>query len=188
MKAKRLFFLVMAICLASGVKAQFYDGPDDIYYYVLIDGNGNFSENGRVLVFNFDGRKAALLSLKVVSDGFEYDDVSKVKQRLKSDIEYYEKKIESTEYELNYQSGGYVNKISCNFYNSMCGQIDVTETHTYTFSADRNICMDKIVGQQTQTLPFFTSRNLNGETRYKKVDKSYFKVGRSRTPSGTMYE
>lgn len=34
MKTKRLLFLVMAICLASGVRAQFYDGPDDIYYYV----------------------------------------------------------------------------------------------------------------------------------------------------------
>ena len=34
MKAKRLLFLVMAICLASGVKAQFYDSADDIYYYL----------------------------------------------------------------------------------------------------------------------------------------------------------
>lgn len=62
MKAKRLLLLVMAICLASGVKAQFYDEPDDIYYYVSCDGNGQVDDDGYVLIFNFDGNKACELA------------------------------------------------------------------------------------------------------------------------------
>ena len=44
MKAKRLLFLVMAICLASGVKAQFYDGHSDIYFYITA--KDDFNQNG----------------------------------------------------------------------------------------------------------------------------------------------
>lgn len=62
MKAKRLSFLVMAMCLASGVKAQFYDSADDIYFYLLeSDGGSKSIYSSEVLVFNFDGRKACQL-------------------------------------------------------------------------------------------------------------------------------
>ena len=57
--------LGLAICLAGGVIAQFYDGPNDIYYYLLESENGKTvsKSNQRVYIFNFDGRKAAMLNL-----------------------------------------------------------------------------------------------------------------------------
>ena len=58
MKGFRFLLLAMAICLASGVKAQFYDGPDDIYYYVACDDYMKPKENGYAIVLNFDGNKA----------------------------------------------------------------------------------------------------------------------------------
>ena len=88
MKAIRLLFLIMAICLTSGVRAQFYDGPDDIYYYVAeyhehdeykstsfsagyytgrtLRDRYEDENKAKVLIFNFDGTKAAsLVSLKI---------------------------------------------------------------------------------------------------------------------------
>ena len=66
----------MAICLTSGVKAQFYDCPDDIYYYVSCDKDGQVKENGSVYIFNFDGRKACYWS----------SSVSSVKRSLQSNV------------------------------------------------------------------------------------------------------
>ena len=50
----------MAICFASGVKAQFYDSADDIYYYISYDETTNpgYLPNRWVYIFNFDGKKA----------------------------------------------------------------------------------------------------------------------------------
>ena len=91
MKAKRLFFLVMAICLASGVKAQFYDSADDIYYYVEYK-DGRILDDGGVFVFNFDGQKAC----------FWDESVSSLKNNLKRNPSYYEDKVETTDYCLKY--------------------------------------------------------------------------------------
>lgn len=190
MKAKRLLFLVVAVCLASGVKAQFYDGADDIYYYVEYK-DGIIVENGKVFVFNFDGRKAAILSSAFGKNSVSYKgyvggntSVNDVKSYLKSSPLYYEEKVESTEYELEYTSS--------NMY-----QCKSTETGrsgqayaNFTFSSDRN------------TLEYFHHywytdplNRLNGyygwddvKKTYKRVDKSFFKVGRSRTPSSTLHE
>ena len=58
MKGFRFLLLVMAICHASGVKAQFYDGSDDNYY--LVESINEISvnrENADIYIFNFDGKK-----------------------------------------------------------------------------------------------------------------------------------
>ena len=93
MKAKRLLFLVMAICLASGVKAQFYDSADDIYFYVTYEG-GQVKETGWAFVFNFDGLKAC----------HDATSISRIKANLKKSASYYEDWIETTEYRLKYSS------------------------------------------------------------------------------------
>lgn len=186
MKAKRLLFLVMAICLACGVKAQFYDGPDDIYYYVEYK-NGSFVENGCVLIFNFDGIKAAELSGKYSRMNIWYRagvKINDVKDNIKSNPLYYEEKVESEEYELTYMSN---KAYQCKSIRSHQGG---NAYINFNFSSDRNTLDFSYHYWYTDPLS-----RLNGyygwkdeEKTYKRVDKSFFKVGRSRTPSGTLHE
>lgn len=156
MKAKRLLFLVMAICLASGVKAQFYDGPDDIYFYVRIDNPDYIAKD--VEVFNFDGKKACC---------WGYGTIQQVKDRLKDNPNYFEDAVETEEYKLNYVSS----------YPLTQYQATYNVTITYFFSSDRKYCTRE-----------FTNGGVKAVMKYERVDKSYFRVGRSRKPSGTMYE
>ena len=171
MKAKRLLFLVMAICLASGVKAQFNDQPEDIYFYLEETEDGKPINNKYVYVFNFDGRKACLLEWKSIAD---------VKQHLRYNPDYYVDKEESSDYDLIYEasSQGYTSK-GDKYY---AGNVVITSDNIYQFSSDRSILTNKI----------YRRTSLGGSSITikisKRVDKSYFKSGRSRTPSGTMYE
>ena len=145
MKAKRLLFLVMAICLASGVKAQFYDNADEIFYSEICD-------------------------------------------KMRSNINYYEDQVESANYNVYYDSS---KQAYCIEYKYTLGTNLFTGAphigyynYEFTFSSNREYCYlncktrDNIGGA------------FNGSSRrtFKKVSKSFFKSGRSRTPSGTMYE
>ena len=182
MKTKRLLFLVMAICLASGMKAQFYDSADDIYYYVEYE-NGEYKSD--VMIFNFDGRKACVWK----------NSVSSLKSIFKDNPNYYEDKVETTEYVLKYRSS--------NTY--MEGEDNDKKSHKkYTFSYDRNtLTYINYYGTPRLTSGYWVTGPLgypiytpsewitewhNEKSTYKRVDKSYFKVGRSRTPSSTMHE
>ena len=184
MKRLRFFLFVMVICLASGVKAQFYDGPDDIYYYVetyhekyeyvmTSFTTGHYTDRkikerpegdkAKVEIFNFDGPKAASLTSSVV-----FTDVSDVKSTLKNNPSYYEEKIETTEYDIKYVSS------------SSSGTKYERGYITYTFSNDRSTM---------RRVRNFGEKDSRDEIwDYKRVDKSYFRIGRSRTPSGTLYE
>lgn len=188
MKAKRLLFLVMAICLTSGVKAQFYDSPDDIYYYVEeyyehdeYKWSGSIFDKGyytgrtlkekpeeneeHVLIFNFDGTKAANL----IGPDVGYR-VSEIKSNYMKSSTFYEDKIESTEYNVMFVSSSSsetVYKYKTKYMNC-----------TYTFSTDRNTL--KMVRTSTDSHPHIWV--------YKRVNKSFFRVGRSRTPSRSLYE
>ncbi len=188
MKAKRLLFLVMAICLASGVKAQFYDGPDDIYYYVkqCHEREETYSQlnfpygyvtkkNGRikkeipqegqenVYVFNFDGLKAAQLGgMSVYS----------VKSKLVESPSWFEDRVETTNYDWKYVSSS-----SSGIIYKKTGD----NSNTFTFSSDRNTLIKEwYISTEDGPARFWDT--------YKRVDKSFFKVGRSRTPSGTLHE
>lgn len=180
MKGLRFMLLGLAICLASGVKAQFYDSADDIYYYLMYEREYdmpyldtmhgfpqwktnhkketyNESEEavcGRVIIFNFDGNKAAILANNY--------NISSVKSYLQQSSSYFEDKVETTEYKLKYSS-------------SSSGTVYKEGNNTYTFSYDRN------------TLVSYNPSNTN-KCYYKRVEKSFFKIGRSRTPNGTLHE
>ena len=180
MDLKRLFFIIMVICFASGIKAQFYDGPDDIYYYVeeyyehdeyksTSFNSGYYTgrtlrdkpENNQamVMIFNFDGNKAACLG-----DGR----VSIIKSNIAKNPSYYEDKIETTEYKYKYVS------------TSTSGvTYKLLDDMKYIFSKDRNTL---------KVVYIFSDGSHPTTTVYKRVNKSDFKVGRSRTPSGTIYE
>ena len=191
MKGFKLLLLVMAICLASGVKAQFYDGPDDIYYYVEYK-DGNIVENGKVFVFNFDGKKAAILSSAFGKRSVDYmgyvggnTSISDVKNYLKNNPSYYEEKVESTEYELEYTSS--------NTYQCKSTETEGKRGQAYanfTFSSNRNTL--EYVHHYWYTDPFVRLNGYYGwddvKKTYRRVDKSFFKVGRSRTPSNTLHE
>lgn len=191
MKAKRLLLLVMAICLASGVEAQFYDSADDIYYYVECNDNGQALENGDVVIFNFDGNKACDLSgflqllweneeLNIMRHGCEVDDV---KTRMRKNMMYYEDMVENEEYKLRHVSGnkyrGTTNTLS--WTGPMGNNCWQRETHIFDFSYDRESMTDNI--ERTSHMG-----TISAAKKFVKVDKSFFKVGRSRTPSGTMHE
>lgn len=170
MKAKRLLFLVMAICLASGVKAQFYDSADDIYYYVedvtkktiVTRDNGTTytlaaPNDPGAWIFNFDGRNAC---------GFGYGGVSMVKGYLKENPNYFEEKIETEEYDVVFSEA------------TATEIIYKSGISTFKFSKDR----------KTLVIKSHYSWGEIWTSYYNKVDKSYFKVGRSRTPSNTLHE
>lgn len=174
MKAKKLFFLVMAICLASGVRAQFYDSADDIYYYVTFE-SGKVKDTGWAIVFNFDGRKACV----------DMTSIEKIKNNLKKSASFYEDWIENAEYGVEF--------ISNNTYQKK-GLFD-GEYYNFIFSHDRQTL--SLVDHCKVAIMNYTPYGpvLSGKEEWKdkistlkKVDKSFFKVGRSRTPSGTMYE
>lgn len=192
MKGFRLLLLVMAICLASGVKAQFYDSADDIYYYVECGDNGQTKENGYVFIFNFDGRKAAELS-GALNDPIpnkprEYPCVSDVKKNLQRSQTYYDDKIENTEYNVEFVSGNtykgntYVEYYAPNGYQAWFG-----EYFTFDFLNNREVLSLSRTVSLGNYGTGFNSSNTKQE-KYKKVDKSFFKVGRSRTPSNTLHE
>ncbi len=193
MKGFRFLLLVMVICLASGVKAQFYDGPDDIYYYVACGENGESSGEGAVLIFNFDGKKACDLSgyldLKTDRIGAVAAPpcTSDIKKNIQTNINYYEEKVENTEYSLKYISGNiYRGNAYLQATNMMGGLCWRKEIHDFDFNANRNFVVDRISIELGST----NGGTFNStETRYfKRVDKSFFKVGRSRTPSNSLHE
>ena len=172
--------LGLAICLTSGVKAQFYDSADDIYYYVECDKDGQVKDNGQVYIFNFDGRKACYWNYTV----------SSVKSSLQSNPSYFEEKVETTEYNLKYTSGNTYRKSDGgeayrDFYFSY-SRSSMTETNHWLKTV-----VPQVNAGMYGTLPAIGlayKEWTDDKTNYKKVEKSFFKIGRSRTPSSTMYE
>lgn len=184
MKGLRFLLLGLAVCLASGVKAQFYDSADDIYYYVTYK-NGEYT-NG-CLVFNFDGKKGCVLNEYINDEGnvVSYT-VDKIKNLIRERPTYFEEQTEILEYKLQYSSNNTYTSTSIykdNYYDNVLhiqrSEI-YNEIYSYRFSNDR------------KTL-YYTCKERDNkvgttERTYKLVDKSFFKVGRSRTPSGTLHE
>ncbi len=166
MKELRFLLLGLVICLASGVKAQFYDSADDIYYYVYYD-NGELKPyesvtGGACNIFNFDGKKACRLGSMSKSLVVDY---------LNKNPNHFEDAVETTEYSLKFVSSTPYETV----YQTYSGD------YTFKFSKDRNsltIVWDK----------WYMGIHFHQEIKHKKVDKSFFKVGRSKTPSGTMHE
>lgn len=188
MKTNRWILFAMMVCLVSiiEVKAQYYDGPDDIWYYVQCDENGKiYGKNVNIVktnhsqcrVFNFDGRKACVWSYSIEN----------VQRDLQSNPSHFEEMIETTEYDLKYTSndtyrqeydGGRYTEF--HFSNS---RSSLTVKYHYTAYRTGVTYMN---GMAFTTGPF--PEEEDEITYYKKVEKSFFKIGRSRTSSSTLYD
>lgn len=184
MKELRFLLLGFAICLASGVKAQFYDGPDDIYYYVECNEQGEPYSEGYSIVLNFDGLTAANLCSKRYS-GEEAEKVYDTRQNIQNNTSFYEDRVETTQYSIKYESSSpmVTYKVREYYHDATMYTPVRIEIRKFQFSTGR----DKL---------YYISEWRNSERKivdtgkrtFKRVDKSFFKVGRSRTPSGTMHE
>lgn len=134
MKGLRFLLLGMAICLASGVKAQFYDSANDIYYYVeeSRDGKSISKQNQNVYVFNFDGMKACRLAIDLVKTA---------QSHLRENSDYYGAMVETKKYDLEYKSSSYgvcyVSSDVSSIPFDAGGTRFFGDTFTYTFSQDR---------------------------------------------------
>lgn len=188
---KKFLLVVMAMCLTGVMKAQFYDDADDIYYYVEYK-NGDFRKSCRVL--NFDGTKACILNeyrdsgIHGISTNDYYYNVDEIKSQIQQKSDYYEELVELKEYRLTYSSTAsaytYSNTLrvpSTDVWGNASDLID-NYVHKITFSGDRSLMYD------TRTIKSNHAANGTDVITYKRVDKSYFKVGRQRTPSNKMYE
>ena len=112
----------------------------------------------KVYIYNFDGMTAAELA-----GGWNGEDIYIVKRRLQESPSYYEDKVETTEYRWKYVP-------------SSSGVVYQNGSYKRIFSHDRS----KLIQDNGPDCRF--------KKYYKRVDKSYFKVGRSRTPSSTLHE
>lgn len=184
MKGLRFLLLGIAICFVCGVKAQFYDSANEICYYVTYE-NDQYT-NG-ALVFNFDGKNGCILNQYQNDEGnYLLYTVDKIKSLIKEKPTFFEDQIEVGDYRLSYTTN---NTYSCSsvykdtYYDSQLQSLRTViynEINTYQFSSDRSILYYKC--EERDHKVGITKRT------YKRVDKSYFKLGRSRTPSGIMHE
>ena len=181
MKGLRFLLFGLVICLASGVKAQFYDSADDIYYYVEYKDGGY---GNHCFIFNFDGNKACVLNIDDNNDDQRYPlSVEGVKNKISRNTNYLEDRIETSNYDTKYVSNSTYQRSGNYSYNDQfLGHRYGPFTWTFKFSYDRET-LDYTLWEQNQGGYSFTE-----QYTYRRVDKSYFKVGRSRTPSGTMHE
>lgn len=183
MKELRFLLFGMAICLVSGVKAQFYDGPDDIYYYVRCDKYGQIEENGEAVILNFDGKTACVLAINEDEWQLYPPNVNTIKEKLSKNINYLQNRIETGIYDTQYVSGNtYKRTGKYNYDEELLGYRYGSFEWTLNFSSDRKTLNMKIWSNNQGGVSF------NQERTYKQVDRSFFKVGRSRTPSSTLHE
>ena len=185
---KRILIVFIAMCLTSIVNAQFYDGADDIYYYVEEGDNPNLC-----FIFNFDGRKACVLNQYTetttyygmygpeVGTGTNYYNFSTVKRMIKNNPNVFDDKVETLDYEMYYDSS------SSSTY----------EVYMFRRTINRNGFVDKFAFTKDRKRLNVTQGyknngyiNRNATTKtYVLVDKSYFRSGRSRNSNNNrMYE
>ena len=179
MKGLRFLLLGISMCLTSGVKAQFYDSADDIYYYLKCDKNGQIDEGdlGRALIFNFDGKNACVLCLREDEYQLYPPYLDYVQNIISQNPNYLLDRISNGVYDTKHVSGNtYIRKGKYNYNDE-----DLEPSYRYgsfewtlKFSNDRKT-LDLTIWYNNQGGYSWTE-----SSTYKQVDKSFLKVGRSR--------
>jgi len=155
-----LVALLFVFCVKVG-SAQFYDGADDIYFYV------NVKEPVWCIVLNFDGDKATCFSSGM--EGYQFSR-NKVSEILNSNQRYYEDRTQDALYKMNYT----------NLFDGVAYMWSVRrdglygswyDSYVMEFSDDRGTLFYKCYPQNTS--PTRNTKPSKTET-YKKVSKSEF--------------
>lgn len=182
MKRKKKFLLLACfVCTHALSFAQFYDSADDIYFYVDDTSNPN-----RCFVFNFDGTRACALNQYSETTTFysfygqnvgsytNYQTVNAVRYKIKQNPNYYEDRVENLDYKMYYNSSASSASYTVYNFKRNCNQTTITDT--FKFSSDRSYLYSNYGGGR------------EGTRKYIRVDKSFFRTGRSRNVGGGMYE
>lgn len=164
--------LFMMMCVVYTAKAQFYDSANEIYFYKA---DNSENSNAYVLVFNFDGRKAALL---------EQTTCASIQSNLKNDMDYYGKLVETTDYSLKYESSASGTRYTTEKTYSTTGLWLPGETWwhntttNYDFSSSRYTLTvsSKTISQSYEIAQVAGANPSTRESTstYTKVDKNYF--------------
>ncbi len=134
--------------------AQFYDDEDELYFYDCENERSNVA-----YVFNFDGKRAVVLNSPSTR--------LKVKNSLLKDINCFEKKVFSMDYNVKYdpERSSYDKTV---YYKRGYNQwTNTSYTSYYIFSADR------------ETMYYYEGNKLYYTCH--RVDKSHFLPGRKRS-------
>ena len=175
----------MAVCLASSMKAQFYDSADDIYYYVLEETSDHKKDN--CFIFNFDGKRACVLSQHTSTGTFntlwglqygqatDYHESKDVKRIIKNNPNFFVEKIETLDYDMYYDGS----------------LSSLYEVYIFKRNWNGNIIADKFEFSKDRSFVYVTldyKKSYASRQKCIRVDKSYFRSGRSRNPSSSLYE
>lgn len=204
---KQLLFTLVVLLSATMAYAQIEDPADEIHYFVkceksdiMIDGAlPKVHDNTEVLIFNFDGEKACLLNY-VPERGV--DVLKKVKQNMRTNPNYYEDLVETNDYDVEYEGV----ELFTYLYKFDWQQI-THETITGNGLEIKHFYSDKYYIQNYGSGPtslrrvsdwiFFcpayplfpdAGKHIVTETYFKKVPKSFFRSGRSKTPNKKLIE
>lgn len=174
--------LVVVMCMTSVAKAQFYDSADDIYYYVAVKDDGNLG--GMCFIFNFDGKNACILAETDEDDDRYPPLVDEVKTKISQNTNFLENRIETGLYDVKFMSGNTYKKTgNYDFHDENVGYHYGQFSWTFRFTNDREFMYWTLWNNNQGGF-----ERTQKEWKFKRVDKSYFRVGRSRTPSGTLHE
>ncbi|MBR1466736.1 MAG: hypothetical protein IJ607_10315 [Bacteroidaceae bacterium] len=181
MERKKIMLLVCFItCTYAMSFAQFYDSADELYFYV-----DDTSNPDRCFIFNFDGTRACALNQHSGTSTFigmygqnigsytDYDHFNTVRAKIKQNPNYYEDRVENLDYKMYYDSSA---SSSYTVYKFKRNWNQTTTTDVFEISPDRDYLYCNYGGGR------------NGSRKYIRVDKSFFRSGRSRNVEGGMYE
>lgn len=182
---KRFLFVMLTMCLSCVVNAQFYDDADEICFYVIDDTSGT---GDYCYVINFDGDRAAILNMytraetaytvsgPITGRSDNFSRINEVKNKIKTNPNYYEEKVEDSDYDMLYNSS-------------------LSSSYRIVYVRNRStpsaICKDNFSFSTDRKKMYLTNNYLSPMRKdipYKRVDKSYFRSGRSRNSSSRMYE
>jgi predicted chitinase len=104
--------------------------------------------------------------------------VDEIKELLRKNINYFEEQVEVGVYKLKYTSNNAYIYQYTNIYDTLLGTSTMAFQHILKFSTDREYLYETRIGNGNST----------DKWTFRKVNKSFFKSGRSRTPSSTIHE
>ena len=203
---KQLLFTMVIFISVTMSYAQIEDRADEIHYFVkceesdlMFDTEPEVHDNTEVLIFNFDGKKACLLNYV---PGIGVDVLKKVKQNMRTNPDYYEDLVETNDYDVKYVTAElftYVYQLDRQeiSHETITGNgLEIIHYYSdkyyirYFDSAPSSLKRVSDWVFYCPAYPLFpgAGKHIITENHFMKVPKSFFRSGRSKTPSKKMIE